>query len=101
MLKKIQRKTRRFCGAAVLAIGCGVVGCSGGQNATNRAPESPAATQTQASRATNLPKVVVTTGVICNITKEIAQSSIDTTCLIKPGEDPHSYQNKQEDLKEI
>jgi manganese/iron transport system substrate-binding protein len=101
MLKKIQRKTGRWCGAAVLAIGCGLVGCSGGQKATNRAPESRAATQTQASRAANLPKVVATTGVICNITKEIAQSSIDTTCLIEPGDDPHAYQTKPEDRKAI
>ena len=101
MLKKIQRKTGRLCGATVLAIGCGLLGCSGGQNATNGAPESPAATQTQASRAANLPKVVATTGVICNITKEIAQSSIDTTCLIKPGDDPHAYQTKPEDRKAI
>ena len=101
MLKKIQRKTGRLCGATVLAIGCGLVGCSGGENATNRAPESPAATQTQATPAANLPKVVATTGVICDITKEIAQSSIDTTCLLKPGEDPHAYQTKPEDRKAI
>ena len=101
MLKKIQRKTGRLCGAAVLAIGWGLVGCSGAQNATNPVSESPAATQTQASRAANLPKVVATTGVICNITKEIAQSSIDTTCLLQPGDDPHAYQTKPEDRKAI
>ncbi|MEG4210834.1 metal ABC transporter solute-binding protein, Zn/Mn family [Microcoleus sp. S13_B4] len=101
MLKKLPGKTARLWGATVLAIGCGVVGCSGGQNASNRTPESPAATQTQASRAANLPKVVATTGVICDITKEIAQSSIDTTCLIKPGDDPHAYQTKPEDRKAI
>ena len=101
MLKNLSGKTRRFCGVAVLAIGCGLVGCTGGQNASNPAPESPAATQTQPSPAANLPKVVATTGVICDITKEIAQSSIDTTCLIKPGEDPHAYQTKPEDRKAI
>ncbi|MEG4964209.1 MULTISPECIES: metal ABC transporter solute-binding protein, Zn/Mn family [unclassified Microcoleus] len=92
MLKKLPGKTGRFCGAAVLAIGCGVVGCSGGQNTSNPTPESPAA---------NLPKVVATTGVICDITKEIAQSSIDIICLIEPGEDPHAYQTKPEDRKAI
>ncbi len=90
-----------MCGATVLAIGCGLVGCSGGQNASNPVSESPAATQTQASRAANLPKVVTTTGVICNITKQIAQSSIDTTCLLQPGDDPHAYQTKPEDRKAI
>ncbi|MEG4574477.1 zinc ABC transporter substrate-binding protein [Microcoleus sp. N3A4] len=92
MLKNLAGKTGRLCGAAVLAIGCGLVGCSRGQNATNRAPQIPAA---------NLPKVVATTGVICDITKEIAQSSIDTICLIKPGDDPHAYQTKPEDRKAI
>ncbi|MBD1826105.1 zinc ABC transporter substrate-binding protein [Microcoleus vaginatus GB1-A2] len=101
MLKNLRRKSGRFCGAAVLAIGCGLVGCSGGQNASNPVSESPATTQTQASPAANLPKVVATTGVICDITKEIAQSSIDTTCLIEPGDDPHAYQTKPEDRKAI
>ncbi|UNU26288.1 metal ABC transporter solute-binding protein, Zn/Mn family [Microcoleus vaginatus] len=101
MLKNLAGKTRRLWGTAVLAIGCGLVGCSGGENASNGVPASPAATQTQAIQAANLPKVVATTGVICNITKEIAQSSIDTTCLIKPGDDPHAYQTKPEDRKAI
>jgi manganese/iron transport system substrate-binding protein len=92
MLKNWPGKSGRLWGAAVLAIGCGLVGCSGGQNASNGMPQSPAA---------NLPKVVATTGVICDITKEIAQSSIDTTCLIKPGDDPHAYQTKPEDRKAI
>ncbi len=101
MLNKLSGKTRRLCGVAVLAMGLGLVGCGGGQKASTPAPESPAATQTQASPVASLPKVVATTGVICDITKEIAQSSIDTTCLIKPGEDPHAYQTKPEDRKAI
>ncbi len=86
---------------AVLAIACGLVGCSSGSETSKSAPQSPATTQTQATPATNLPKVVATTGVICDITRKIAESSIDTTCLIKPGEDPHAYQTKPEDSKAI
>ncbi len=81
-----------MCAAAVLAVGCGVVGCTSTPQPGNSTPQSPAA---------KLPKVVATTGVICDITKEIAESSIDTTCLIKPGEDPHAYQTKPEDRKAI
>ncbi|MEG4801981.1 zinc ABC transporter substrate-binding protein [Microcoleus sp. ARI1-B5] len=92
MLQNLTGKSGRWCGLAVLAIGCGLVGCSSGPQARNSAPESP---------RSNLPKVVATTGVICDLTKEIAQSSIDTTCLIKPGEDPHAYQTKPEDRKAI
>jgi len=92
MLKNLLGKTRRLGGVAVLAIGLGLVGCSGGPQASNPVAESP---------ATNLPKVVTTTGVICDITKDIGESSIDTICLIKPGEDPHAYQTKPEDRKAI
>jgi manganese/iron transport system substrate-binding protein len=101
MLNNLSAKTRRLGSAAVFALGIGLVGCSGGTQTSNTAPNSPAATQTQASPTANLPKVVATTGVICNITKEIAQSSIDTICLIKPGDDPHAYQTKPEDRKAI
>jgi len=92
MLKKLLGKTRRWGGVAVLAIGLGLAGCSGSPQASNPTPES---------RAANLPKVVATTGVICDITKEIAESSIDTICLIKPGDAPHAYQSKPEDRKAI
>ena len=101
MLKKLPEKTRRLGGAAVLAVGLGLVGCGGSPQASNPVSESPAATQTQASPAANLPKVVATTGVICDITKQIAASSIETTCLMKPGDDPHAYQTKPEDRKAI
>ncbi|WP_293335502.1 zinc ABC transporter substrate-binding protein [Microcoleus sp. CAWBG58] len=101
MLKNLTEKSSRLCSVAVLAIACGVVGCSSGSETSKSAPQSPATTQTQATPATNLPKVVATTGVICDITRKIAESSIDTTCLIKPGEDPHAYQTKPEDSKAI
>jgi manganese/iron transport system substrate-binding protein len=101
MLKNLTEKSSRLCSVAVLAIACGLVGCSSGSETSKPAPQSPATTQTQATPATNLPKVVATTGVICDITKKIAESSIDTTCLIEPGEDPHAYQTKPEDRKAI
>ncbi|NJK65417.1 MAG: zinc ABC transporter solute-binding protein [Microcoleus sp. CSU_2_2] len=101
MLKNLSEKTRRFGSVAVFALGIGLAGCSGSPQASNPVSESPTATQTQASPAANLLKVVATTGVICDITKEIAESSIDTTCLIKPGDDPHAYQTKPEDRKAI
>ena len=92
MLKNLSGKTGRFCGVAVLAMGFGLVGCTSGSETSKPAPDI---------KSSNLPKVVATTGVICDITKEIAQKSIDTTCLIQPGEDPHAYQTKPEDRKAI
>jgi manganese/iron transport system substrate-binding protein len=81
MLKNLTEKTRRFGSVVVLAIGLGLFGCSGEQKATNPVPESPATTQTQASPVANLPKVVATTGVICDITR----SPEKTPTPIKPS----------------
>lgn len=92
MLKNLTEKSRRLCGVAVVAIACGLVGCSSRSKTSKPAPDI---------QRSNLPKVVGTTGVICDITKKIAESSIDTTCLIQPGEDPHAYQTKPEDSKAI
>ncbi len=92
MFQKLTDKTSRVSVVTVLAIALGLAGCSEKPQASNPVSES---------RATNLPKVVATTGVICDITKEIAASSIDTICLIKPGDDPHAYQIKPEDRKAI
>lgn len=104
MLKNLLGRTGRFCGAGAVAIGLGLVGCNSGPQASNSAntpAASPAATQTQASPAANLPKVVATTDVICDMAKEIAGGTIDLVCSIEPGEDPHAYQTKPEDRKEI
>ncbi len=38
------------------------------------------------------PKVVVTTSVLCDLTKQIAAETIDLVCLLPPGSDPHIYQ---------
>jgi manganese/iron transport system substrate-binding protein len=92
MFQKLTDKTSRVSGVAIVAIALGLAGCSQKPPASNPVAETP---------ATNLPKVVATTGVICDITKEIAASSIDTICLIKPGDDPHAYQTKPEDRKAI
>ncbi len=39
----------------------------------------------------NKPKVVVTNTVLCDLTKQIAASSIELICLLSPGSDPHIY----------
>ncbi|MEC4812997.1 MAG: zinc ABC transporter substrate-binding protein [Scytonema sp. PMC 1069.18] len=49
----------------------------------------------------NLPKVVVTTSVLCDLTSQIAQQTINLTCLIPPNTNPLLYQPKPEDSKAI
>lgn len=47
------------------------------------------------------PQVVVTTGVLCQLTQELAEDSLEVYCLVKPGQDPHTYQPQPEDQKVI
>ncbi len=47
------------------------------------------------------PKVVATTSVLCDVTKQIAQDTVDLTCLIDAGSDPHEYKPKPADRQAI
>ncbi|MBW4685194.1 MAG: zinc ABC transporter substrate-binding protein [Komarekiella atlantica HA4396-MV6] len=80
--------------AAFVALTIGFFGC-GNQAA------STSFTQTTTSVNDNLPQVVATTTVLCDLTKQVAGDTINLTCLISPGTDPHLYQPKSEDRKAI
>lgn len=57
---------------------------------------------TQTTRiTTNLPQVVATTSVLCDLTKQIADNTINLICLIPPDADPHVYQPKPEDRQAL
>jgi manganese/iron transport system substrate-binding protein len=73
---------------ALLTIAIGFAGCNQNTNT--------AFTQTS-SRNNNLPQVVATTSVLCDLTRQVAGNSVNLTCLIPPGADPHVYQPKPED----
>jgi manganese/iron transport system substrate-binding protein len=47
------------------------------------------------------PLVVVTTDVLCDITKQIAKDTVDLKCLMAAGTDPHSYQATPADRQAI
>jgi manganese/iron transport system substrate-binding protein len=47
------------------------------------------------------PKVLATTTVICDLTKQIAAHTVDLTCPIKPSSDPHIYEPTPSDRKSI
>jgi manganese/iron transport system substrate-binding protein len=49
----------------------------------------------------NLPKVVVTTSVLCDLTKQIAKNTVKITCLIPPDINPRRYQVEEEDSNAI
>ncbi|MDZ7960501.1 MAG: zinc ABC transporter substrate-binding protein [Aulosira sp. DedQUE10] len=92
MLKSIRKN--RYIRATLIAVTIGFVGC--GNQAT-----STSLTQTTTRVNTNLPRVVATTSILCDLTRQIAKTTINLTCLIPPGTDPHVYQPKPEDRQAL
>ncbi|OUL26482.1 metal ABC transporter substrate-binding protein [Nostoc sp. T09] len=83
-----------FTRAVTLTLTMGFVGC------VNQA-QSTSFTQTTTRVNYNLPQVVATTSIICDLTKQIARNTINLTCLIPPNADPHLYRPKPEDRKAL
>lgn len=79
---------------AVLAIAIGISGCTDSTNVTASSTANNAANNKR-------PKVVATTSILCDLTQKIAANTIDLTCLVPAGSDPHLYQAKPEDRKAI
>lgn len=46
-------------------------------------------------------QVVATTTVLCDLTQQIAQGKIALTCLLEPGQDPHTYKVQPSDRRAI
>jgi manganese/iron transport system substrate-binding protein len=80
--------------AAFIVLTMGFFGCNSIGNLTN---SSSVTTITSAELNNNLPKVVATTSVLCDLTKQIAQETVNLTCLISPDTNPHLYQPTPED----
>lgn len=49
----------------------------------------------------NLPLVVATTSILCDLTEQVAQDTVNLKCLVSPGVDPHVYQATPEDRQAI
>ncbi|MFN6462256.1 MAG: metal ABC transporter solute-binding protein, Zn/Mn family [Nostoc sp. DedVER02] len=77
-----------------VALTIGFVGC-GNQAARTTFTE----TTTQVNE--NLPKVVATTSVLCDLTKQVAGNTVNLTCLIDPNANPRVYKPKSEDRRAI
>lgn len=106
MLKSFSIKTRLLGSAATLALALGTTSCGAPQQATNPSPVAPTAASdatpaTPAASNIDKPKVVATNSVLCDVTQEIAQDTVDLKCLIPPGSDPHVYEPKPDDRKAI
>ena len=81
----------------LVALTIGFVGCN---NAGNLANTSYTTTEA-AGLNNNLPRVVATTSVLCDLTKQVAEETINLTCLTSPDTDPHLYQPSPADRKAI
>lgn len=100
MLKSLSVKIRFLGSAAILALALGLVGCISKQQTRTSSPNTTSdASPTSAD--SNRPKVVATSSVLCDITEKIIQDTVDLTCLIPAGTDPHVYAPKPSDRKAI
>ncbi|MEH1795163.1 MULTISPECIES: metal ABC transporter solute-binding protein, Zn/Mn family [unclassified Nostoc] len=77
-----------------LALTIGFFGCG------NQAARTTF-TQTDTQVNENLPKVVATTSILCDLTRQVAGNTVNLTCLIDPSADPHVYKPKPEDRRAI
>nr|WP_245587536.1 zinc ABC transporter substrate-binding protein [Cylindrospermum stagnale] len=79
-----------------MALTFGFVGCG------NQVVNTSVTQATQPTKVNkNLPQVVATSSVLCDLTKQVAGNTINLTCLISAGANPHTYQPKPEDRKAI
>lgn len=89
---------------AVLALSFGLLGCEATPSTSQQnSIDSDASITTATPRAASsaLPLVVATNTIVCDLTKQIAATSVNLQCLIEPGTDPHVYQPKPGDRKAI
>ncbi len=91
------RSLQRSLQGAAVALTVGVLaGC------TPSAPQNSAPSAVPSGSPASLgPKVVATTSVLCDLAKQVAQTTVNLTCLVQAGEDPHTYSPKPEDRRAI
>jgi manganese/iron transport system substrate-binding protein len=87
---------------ATVAIAVGLLGACNQPFPT--APSNPVETAAASSSPIanpKAPKVVATTTVLCDLTRQIATNTVNLICPIKAGSDPHIYESTPEDRKAI
>lgn len=85
---------------ATLTLTIGLMSCA--TPAPNSQSNLTTTNSVQTANAANgHPTVVATTSILCDLTQQVAQATIDLKCMVAPGEDPHLYQPKPEDRKAL
>jgi manganese/iron transport system substrate-binding protein len=85
---------KKITGLFSLGILVSMVGCTQ-PTETRQGETDPSA------GVSELPQVVATTSVLCDLTQQIAQDTVDLTCLMEAGRDPHTYSAKPSDRRAI
>ncbi|MBL1197914.1 MAG: metal ABC transporter substrate-binding protein [Nostoc sp. GBBB01] len=80
--------------AILVVLTVGFVGCG------NQAVRTTF-TQTSVEVNENLPRVVATTSLLCDLTRQVAENTVNLTCLISPNANAKIYKPKPEDRKAI
>jgi manganese/iron transport system substrate-binding protein len=75
--------------SSILTIGL-LAGCTTPSKQPTDAT-SPTVSETPVTITSSAPKVVVTNTVLCDLTKQIAASTVNVVCLLTAGSDPHVY----------
>ncbi len=78
-----------------------LTGCTPPTAKQPAAAPSPTASEAPTATTPSNPKVVVTNTVLCDLTKQIAASTVDVVCLLRPGSDPHVYKITPGDRQSI
>ncbi len=84
-------------GVSLLLLG--LVGCGTTPATQNNGAGSDS--KPKVAGSDSKPKVVVSYSVLCDLTKQIAQETVDLKCLLPAGQDPHTYQPTPDDRKAI
>lgn len=96
MARHFSLKTVRRWETAALAIAIGIAGCAQPETSAPPGPD-PAVSEATGDR----PTVVASNPVLCDLTEQIAQDTIELTCLIERGQDPHVYRATPADQRAI
>jgi manganese/iron transport system substrate-binding protein len=83
---------RRYPSLVALVLMFGLLnGCKAPNSKQPGAAVNSSTSQAPLPAAGQNPKVIVTNTILCDLTKQIATSTIDLVCLLTPGSDPHVY----------
>jgi manganese/iron transport system substrate-binding protein len=87
----------RYLGLGLLVLG--LAGC--GTTPQNSVNTEKAGNAEISKSADNKPVVVASYSVLCDLTRQVAQETINLKCLMPAGQDPHTYQPTTDDRKAI